>query len=61
MDKNLDCYQILDKFNVSRETYYILDEFRKLVLHKNKEINLISVKTVNNFIKRHIFHNLNNS
>ena len=54
MDINLDNYQILDKFNVSRETYYILDEFRELVLHKNKEINLISVKTVDNFVERHI-------
>ena len=54
MDINLDSYQILDKFNVSRETYYILDEFRELVLHKNKEINLVSVNTVNNFVKRHI-------
>ena len=54
MDINLDSYQILDKFNVSRETYSILDEFRELVLHKNKEINLVSVKTVDNFVKRHI-------
>ena len=54
MGINLDNYQILDKFNVSRETYYILDEFRELVIHKNKEINLVSVKTVDNFIERHI-------
>ena len=54
MDINLDSYQILDKFNVSRETYSILDEFRELVLHKNKEINLVSVKTVDNFVERHI-------
>ena len=54
MDINLDSYQILDKFNVSRETYYILDEFRELVIHKNKEINLVSVKTVDNFVERHI-------
>ena len=54
MDINLDSYQILDKFSVSRETYYILDEFRELVLCKNKEINLVSVKTVDNFVKRHI-------
>ena len=54
MGINLDNYQILDKFNVSRETYYILDEFRELVLHKNKEINLVSVKTVDNFVERHI-------
>ena len=54
MDINLDSYQILDKFNVSRETYHILDEFRELVLHKNKEINLIGAKTINNFVERHI-------
>ena len=54
MDINLDNYQILDKFNVSRETYHVLDEFRELVLHKNKEINLVSVKTVDNFVERHI-------
>ena len=54
MDINLDSYQILDKFNVSRETYSILDEFRELVLRKNKEINLVSVRTVDNFVKRHI-------
>ena len=54
MDINLDSYQILDKFNVSRETYSILDEFRELVLHKNKEINLVSVKTVDTFVERHI-------
>ena len=54
MDINLDSYQILDKFNVSRETYHILDEFRELVLYKNKEINLIGAKTINNFVERHI-------
>ena len=54
MDINLDSYEILDKFNVSRETYYIFDEFRELVLHKNKEINLVSVKTIDNFVERHI-------
>ena len=54
MDINLDSYQILDKFNVSRETCYILDEFRELVLHKNREINLVSVKTIDNFVERHI-------
>ena len=54
MDINLDSYQILDKFNVSRETYSILDKFRELVVHKNKEINLVSVRTVDNFVERHI-------
>ena len=47
-------YQILSKFNVSRETYYILDYFRKLVIKKNRLINLISQKTEENFIERHI-------
>ena len=47
-------YQILSKFNVSRETYYILDDFRKLVIKKNRLINLISQKTEENFIERHI-------
>ena len=47
-------YQILSKFSVSRETYYILDDFRKLVIKKNRLINLISQKTEENFIERHI-------
>ena len=47
-------YQILSNFNVSRETYYILDNFRKLVIKKNRLINLISQKTEGNFIERHI-------
>ena len=47
-------YQILSKFNVSRETYYILDDYRKLVIKKNRLINLISQKTEKNFIERHI-------
>ena len=47
-------YQILSKFNVSRETYYILDNYRKLVIKKNRLINLISQTTEENFIERHI-------
>ena len=50
----LNKYKILEKFNVSRETYYILDEFRKEILIKNQEINLISKNTEPNFIERHI-------
>jgi len=53
MDINLDNYQILDQFNVSRETYHILESFKKLVIDKNKKINLIGPNTVENFIKRH--------
>ena len=54
MDINSDKYQILDKFNVSRETFYLLEHYKELVLEKNKKINLISRKNTNNFVKRHI-------
>jgi len=54
MDQNYDNYLILDKFNVPRETFSELDEFKDLIIEKNKEINLISQKTVSNFRKRHI-------
>ena len=35
MGINLDKYQILDQFNVSRETCHQLDYYKKLVLEKN--------------------------
>ena len=54
MDQNYDNYLILDKFNVPRETYVELDEFKELIIGKNKEINLISPKTINNLKSRHI-------
>ena len=54
MGINFNNYQILSKFNVSRETYPILDNFRELVIKKNKQINLISHKTEENFVERHI-------
>ena len=54
MDEYFNKYQKLKGFNVSRETYYILDDFRRSVIQKNKTINLISKKTEDNFIKRHI-------
>jgi len=54
MDENYDNYLILDKFNVPRETFLELDQFKKLILEKSKEINLISPKTINNFKNRHI-------
>ena len=47
-------YHKLSEFSVSRETYTILDNFKKLVIQKNKEINLISQKTEENFVERHI-------
>ena len=54
MDENYDNYLILDKFNVPRETFLELDEFKELIIRKNKEINLISPKTINNLKSRHI-------
>ena len=54
MDRNYDNYLILDKFNVPRETFLELDEFKELIIEKNKEINLISPKTINNLKSRHI-------
>ena len=54
MDHNYDNYLILDKFNVPRETFLELDEFKRLIIEKNKKINLISAKTVNNLRNRHI-------
>ena len=54
MDKYFDNFLILDKFNVSRETFSTLNEFRELVIKKNKEINLISTKSINNSRNRHI-------
>ena len=54
MDQNYDNYLILDKFNVPRETFSELDEFKDLIIQKNKEINLISRKTVSDLRKRHI-------
>ena len=54
MDESYDNYRILDKFNVSRETFIELDKYIELILEKNKEINLISPKTTNNLKNRHI-------
>ena len=54
MGINSHKYNILDKFNVSRETYYQLDHYKDLVLEKNQKINLISRKDSNNFVERHI-------
>ena len=54
MDADFIKYQNFSEFNVSRETYRILSDFKKLVIEKNKEINLISSKTEENFAERHI-------
>ncbi len=54
MDKYFDNFLVLGKFNVSRETFSVFDEFRELIIEKNKEINLISTKSINNSRNRHI-------
>ena len=54
MNEYFDNFFILDKFNVSRETFSRLNEFRELIIEKNKEINLISTKSINNSRNRHI-------
>ena len=54
MDKNYLDYHTLEKFNVSRETFPIFDEFIGLILHENKKINLISKKNTINLRERHI-------
>ena len=38
MDINFNKYQILDKFSVSRETFYLLEHYKELVLKKNEQI-----------------------
>ena len=54
MDEYFDNLLILDKFNVSRETFSTLNEFRNKIIEKNNEINLISRKSASNSMNRHI-------
>ena len=54
MDKNFLDYDILERFNVSRETFPILEEFISLILDENRKINLISPNSETNLRKRHI-------
>ena len=54
MDEYFDNFHILDKFNVSRETFSTLNEFREKIIEKNNEINLISTKSASNSMNRHI-------
>ena len=54
MDEYFDNFLFLDKFNVSRETFSTLNEFRKRIIEKNNEINLISTKSASNSMNRHI-------
>ena len=56
MDKILEKYSLLRKFNVSRETCLDFDKFTSMIINKNKEINLISIKTAKKEVirERHI-------
>ena len=54
IDSNILDYSKLETLNVSRETFPELEEFRNLILEKNKEINLISNKSEPISKERHI-------
>ena len=54
IDSNILEYSKLEPLNVSRETFPELEEFRSLVLEKNKEINLISCNSEVISRERHI-------
>ena len=54
IDSNILEYSKLEPLNVSRETFPELEEFRSLILAKNKEINLISSNTESISRERHI-------
>jgi len=54
IDSNILEYSKLEPLNVSRETFPELEEFRSMLLEKNKEINLISEASEKNLRQRHI-------
>jgi len=54
IDSNIIEYSKLEPLNVSRETFPELEEFRSLILEKNKEINLISSNSEIISRERHI-------
>ena len=54
IDSNIIEYSKLEPLNVSRETFPELEEFRSLILEKNKEINLISSNSEVISRERHI-------
>ena len=54
IDSNILEYSKLEPLNVSRETFPELEEFRTLILAKNKQINLISSNTEAISRERHI-------
>ena len=54
IDSNFLNYSCLEPLNVSRETFPDLEEFRKIIIQRNKEINLISKNSEENSKERHI-------
>ena len=54
IDSNILKYSKLEPLNVSRETFPELEEFRSLILAKNKDINLISTNSEIISRERHI-------
>ena len=54
IDSNILEYSKLEPLNVSRETFPELEEFRSLILQKNKNINLISSNSEAISRERHI-------
>ena len=54
IDSNILKYSKLEPLNVSRETFPELEEFRSLIIEKNKDINLISPSSELISRERHI-------
>ena len=54
IDSNFLNYSCLEHLNVSRETFPELEQFRKTIIEKNKDINLISKETEDISKERHI-------
>ncbi len=54
IDSNILNYNCLEPLNVSRETFPELEEFRQIIIKKNRSINLISKNTEKISKERHI-------
>ena len=54
IDSNILNYSCLEPLNVSRETFPDLEEFRQIIIQKNKSINLISKDSEGVSKERHI-------
>ena len=54
IDSNFLNYSCLEPLNVSRETFPDLEEFRQIIIKKNKTINLISKQSEKISKERHI-------